>query len=82
MTARKILQKAIASPANLRFRDLVRLVEAFGFRLSRTSGSHHIFIHSVVEEAVNIQDVNGKAKPYQVRQVLKLVERHDLQLRD
>ncbi|MFN3491578.1 MAG: type II toxin-antitoxin system HicA family toxin, partial [Anaerolineales bacterium] len=27
------------------FNDFVSLVEEFGFRLSRVSGSHHIFNH-------------------------------------
>jgi hypothetical protein len=31
---------------------------------------------------VNLQDVGGQAKPYQVRQVLRLVERYGLQLKD
>ena len=59
---------------------MVALVEAFGFRLSRSSGSHHIFVHPVVTELVNLQEVQGKAKPYQISQFLKLVETYNLQL--
>ena len=33
-------------------------------------------------ELVNVQDVGGDAKPYQIRQVLRLVERYNLRLRD
>ena len=58
------------------------LAEAFGFRLSRVRGSHHIFVHPRVRELVNLQDVGGKAKPYQIRQFLRLVERYNLALRD
>jgi predicted RNA binding protein YcfA (HicA-like mRNA interferase family) len=61
---------------------LRRLVEAFGFSLSRVSGSHHIFTHPDVPELVNLQEVNGKAKPYQVRQFLKFVEEYHLTLED
>ena len=43
VTGHKLLDKALASPANVRFNEVVKLVEAFGFRLSRASGSHHIF---------------------------------------
>jgi predicted RNA binding protein YcfA (HicA-like mRNA interferase family) len=82
MKKRKLLQKALSSPQNLRFRDMVALVEAFGFRLSRVEGSHHIFVHPEVQELINIQDVNGQAKPYQVRQFLKLVERYNIELGD
>jgi len=59
---------------------MVRLVEAFGFRRTRERGSHHIFVHPDVPELVNLQDVNGEAKAYQVRQFLKLVERYNLRL--
>ena len=57
-------------------------MRAFGFRLSRISGSHHIFTHPRIPELVNLQDVRGQAKPYQVRQFMKLVERYNLQLED
>jgi len=61
---------------------MVALVEAFGFRLSRVSGSHYILVHPDVPELVNLQEVKGQAKPYQVRQFLKLVERYNLKLGD
>jgi predicted RNA binding protein YcfA (HicA-like mRNA interferase family) len=64
------------------FSEMTTLVEAFGFRLSRVKGSHHVFAHPEVRELINLQDVNGKAKPYQVRQFLRLVERYNLTLED
>jgi len=76
----KLLQKLRSSPANTRFDDVRRLVEAFGFRLSRTSGSHHVFIHLGINEIVNLQEVRGEAKPYQVRQFLRLVDGYNLTL--
>ena len=82
MNKRKILEKALAGSKNIRFSDMVKLVEGFGFRLSRVSGSHHIFVHPQVEELVNLQEVDGKAKPYQIRQFLGLVERYNLELGD
>ena len=80
MIKRKLLAKALAGSKNLRFSDLVALVEAFGFYLSRVNGSHHIFVHAKLQEIVNLQEINGKAKPYQVRQFLRLVEQYDLEL--
>ncbi len=65
---------------NVAFRDMVRLVENFGFRLVRVTGSHHIFAHPGIPEQVNLQDVRGQAKPYQIRQFLRLVERYGLKL--
>jgi hypothetical protein len=35
-----------------------------------------------IPELVNLQDVKGQAKPYQIRQFLKLVEKHDVKLED
>ena len=80
MNPRKLLKKALSSPANLRFEEACALARAFGFRLSRVSGSHHIFAHQNVRELVNLQEVEGKAKPYQVKQLLALVERYNLSL--
>ena len=76
------LLKRIAhgATANVAFGDMRRLAEGFGFQLRRVSGSHHIFVHSRVHELLNLQDVKGKAKPYQIRQFLQLVERYNLKL--
>lgn len=63
---------------NISFNDFRRLVEAFGWELDRVNGSHHIFKHVEVERLINLQDHKGTAKPYQIRQFLRLVERYDL----
>jgi predicted RNA binding protein YcfA (HicA-like mRNA interferase family) len=76
----KLLRKALASPANLRFEEACALARAFGFHLSRVRGSHHIFAHPDVRELVNLQEVKGKAKAYQVKQLLALVEGYNLSL--
>jgi predicted RNA binding protein YcfA (HicA-like mRNA interferase family) len=60
----------------------VKLVEGFGFKLARVSGSHHIFTHPEISELINLQEVKGQIKPYQIRQVLRLVERYNLKLED
>lgn len=80
MNPRKLLLKAYNGPASLSFADFQRLVEGFGFRLDRTSGSHHIYVRPDVDGIVNIQNRKGAAKPYQVRQLLQLVERAGLLL--
>jgi predicted RNA binding protein YcfA (HicA-like mRNA interferase family) len=80
---RKLFQRlARGSVRNVAFDDMRRLVEAFGFELKRVSGSHHIFAHHNTPELVNLQDVDGQAKPYQIRQFLKLVERYALSLEE
>ena len=82
MNPRKLLKKLLSGSRNIRFAELVTVVEAFGFQLDRVSGSHHIFAHPQIPELINIQDVQGQAKPYQVTQALKLIERHHLKLED
>lgn len=82
MKKKKLLRKALTSPKNFRFAEMVALIEGFGFRLSRASGSHHIFTHPAVAELVNLQEVSGQAKPYQISQFLRLVERYNLELEE
>jgi predicted RNA binding protein YcfA (HicA-like mRNA interferase family) len=65
---------------NVAFSDLTNLVEGFGFNLDRISGSHHIYSHTGIPELINLQNVKGKAKPYQIWQLLKLIERYNLKL--
>lgn len=79
MHPRKLLRRlATGGHANVRFADLCRLAEACGFELDRITGSHHIFVHPDVPTVLNLQDAAGQAKPYQVRQFLRLVEGYDL----
>ncbi|MDO9302642.1 MAG: type II toxin-antitoxin system HicA family toxin [Anaerolineales bacterium] len=78
----KIFAKILSGSKNIAFSDFILLVEGFGFRLSRVSGSHHIFVHAKVKELVNLQEVGGQIKPYQVRQFMNLVERYDLKLEE
>lgn len=82
MNKRKLLEKVSSGSKNVQFKDMISLVESFGFRLSRVNGSHFIFVHPQVPELVNLQERKGKAKPYQVREFLQLVEEYDLELGD
>jgi predicted RNA binding protein YcfA (HicA-like mRNA interferase family) len=81
---RRALLKKLAQGAlhNVDFTDLCSLAEGFGFRQTRVSGSHHVFTHPSIPELVNLQEVRGEAKPYQIRQLLKLIERYNLHLED
>ena len=82
MNKRKLLLKVLSGSKNVRFADMIRLAEGFGFRLARTQGSHHILVHADVPRPLSLQEVGGQAKPYQVRQFLKLVEQYSLSLED
>jgi predicted RNA binding protein YcfA (HicA-like mRNA interferase family) len=81
--ARKILQKALSGSKNIRFGDFVKLIEAFGFVPERITGSHHIFSHPDVPQTISAQPYpHNQAKPYQVKQFLKVVEQYELTLDD
>ena len=60
--------------SNVAFLDLERLLAALGFRELRIAGSHHILRHPVHAVIVNIQEVRGEARPYQLRQVLQVLD--------
>ena len=79
MSLQKILEKLLRgqSDANLRFDELCHLLQAKGFRM-RVSGGHHIFTKSGVIERINLQREGSKAKPYQVRQVRKILANYKL----
>jgi predicted RNA binding protein YcfA (HicA-like mRNA interferase family) len=79
---RKLLEKILSGSKNIKFDELVSLVQAFGFTLSRINGSHHIFTHPDIPELVNLQNRKGKAVPYQIHQFLTLVEEYALTLED
>ena len=83
MNRRKLLKKlSDGSFNNVSFTDARNLLEGFGFHLSRINGSHHVFTNVGIQEQINFQDVNGEAKPYQLRQLIRLVERYNLNLED
>ncbi|MBI4586004.1 MAG: type II toxin-antitoxin system HicA family toxin [Planctomycetes bacterium] len=65
------------SDANISFSGLCRLLIHLGFS-ERIRGSHHIFTREGVEEILNLQPKNAKAKPYQVKQVRNVILRYRL----
>jgi predicted RNA binding protein YcfA (HicA-like mRNA interferase family) len=79
MSVEKILEQILRgeSDANIRFEELCHLLQAKGFRM-RVSGSHHIFTMSGVMERINLQRDGSKAKPYQVRQVRRILTYYKL----
>lgn len=63
--------------ANISFDDLLRLLRRLGFE-ERIRGSHHIFRKPGIEEKLNLQRDDGKAKVYQVRQVRAVILKYRL----
>jgi len=75
----KLLQQILrgTSDANISFDDLCQLLRHLGFE-ERTRGSHHLFRRQGIEEKINLQRDDGKAKAYQVRQVRTVILRYRL----
>ena len=65
------------SDANIRFDDLRGLLFSVGFG-ERRRGSHHLFSRPGVAERVNLQREGSHAKPYQVRQVRRILLKYEL----
>ena len=82
MKRQKLIKKILSGSKNIKFSEAVECAEIFGFRLERVNGSHHIYIHPDIPKLVNLQNVKGKAKPYQVRQLLQLIEQYNLQMEE
>lgn len=67
----QLLREMETNPASVRFTDLLRVCEYFFGSPRQAQGSHVIFkMPWPGDPRVNIQNVRGRAKPYQVRQVL------------
>ncbi|MEL6788104.1 MAG: toxin HicA [Cyanobacteria bacterium J06607_15] len=70
----KLVAQMRGNPKNVRFNDLVKVCNHY-FGSPRQQGTSHCVYKTpwVSDPRVNIQDKKGKAKPYQVRQVLSAI---------
>ena len=75
-SVQKILKQLREEPSNICFADLRKVCESF-FGEPRQSGTSHLVFKMPWQgdPRINIQDANGKAKPYQVRQVLQAIDK-------
>ena len=82
MNKKKLLLRIMNNTKNVQFNDFITVVEAFDFKCTRQEGSHRIYKNTDVAELINLQDDNGKAKPYQIKQFLSLVEKYSLRMEE
>ena len=76
----EILEKMRANPAGARFADLCRICDHYFGPARQTSGSHRVYRTPWTgDPRVNIQNMKGRAKAYQVKQVLKAIERLEVE---
>ena len=74
---KKLLDEARAGPDNLRFTDLCRLAECYGFVQARQQGSHIVYKRPDHMDLMVFQNRQGKAVAYQVKQLLRAIEELD-----
>jgi len=75
MAIEDVVQELEAAPRNTRFDHLVRVCKLY-FGDERIKGSHHVFKTPWLgDPRINLQRVSGKAKPYQVRQVVEALRK-------
>ena len=75
-TVDDIIERMRTSPSSIRYADACKVAEAY-FGAPRQSGSSHSVYKMpwAGDPRVNLQNDHGKAKPYQVKQLLTAIER-------
>jgi hypothetical protein len=72
----EILEKMRNNPSGVRFAEVCRICDHYFGQARQGSGSHRIYKTPWIgDPRVNIQNNKGYAKAYQVRQIIKAIER-------
>jgi hypothetical protein len=72
----RILTQMRRNPKGIRFNDLCKVCDHYFGEPRQSGSSHRIYkIPWQGDPRVNIQNYKGKAKAYQVKQVLKAIDR-------
>jgi len=76
---RKLYDRIVSgrSDANIPFEQTRNMLLRLGFK-ERVRGSHHIFTREGIEELIDIQEVGGECKPYQVKQMRAVLKKYNL----
>ncbi len=78
MEKNAIYEELKKNPKNVQFNKLCKAAELFGFRFRGGKGSHRIYVRKGISGLLNFQNVGGWAKPYQVKQLIKIIDKYDL----
>lgn len=73
----KIEKQARSSPENVSYSDILKLCIHYFGKPRSGSGSHNAILKMPWEgdPRINLQNKNGKAKPYQVKQIIAAIDR-------
>lgn len=79
-TLADLIEKMRENPSGVRFADLCKVCDHYFGQARQTSGSHRVYKTPWIgDPRVNIQNGKGYAKAYQVKQVLKAIERLEIE---
>jgi len=71
-----ILEKMRNNPAGVRFAEVCKICDHYFGQARQASGSHRVYKTPWSgDPRVNIQNSKGYAKAYQVKQIIKAIER-------
>lgn len=72
----QLIEQMRNNPKNIRFVDLIKVCKQYFGEPRQTGGSHTVFKTPwQADPRINLQDDGGKAKPYQVKQVLAALDK-------
>lgn len=75
-----LLKSMRENPKGVRFSDLCKVCDTYFGEAGQSGSSHRVYKTPWQgDPRVNIQNAKGKAKAYQVKQVLKAIERLEVQ---
>lgn len=79
-TIADILDSMRKNPSGIRFADACKLCDHYFGAARQLSGSHRVYkMPWIGDPRVNIQNNKGYAKTYQIRQILRAVERLEVE---
>ena len=79
MDKRDLLEELKANPKKIKFTRVCQIAEEFGFQTRKGSGSHRVYFRDGVREILDFQNEGRRAKAYQVKQLIKIIEKYNLQ---
>jgi hypothetical protein len=74
----KLLASIRNNPNAVRFEDACKTAELIGFVKKRVNGSHHLYAKPNEPLILNFQNRNGYVHPYQVSQLVKMLEKYEV----
>ena len=78
---KKLLDAIRNNPKDVRYEDALRAADLIGFTSTGGSGSHCTRSRQGELVQLNFQRIaNGRAKPYQVRQLIEMLDKYESEI--